>query len=105
MSDTGPLSGPSVKLNRSRRDADVRSYQITNDYSHTVSGAGMAETLTALYRRNEVFWVGLFAVVLGAVLPETLALGGLDVSRLFVVTGGGLLITSVFVVYRPLTPT
>lgn len=66
----------------------------------------MAETLTALYRRNEVLWLGLSAVVLGVLIPETLEFGGIDISRLFVVTGGGLLITSVFVgLYRVLTPT
>jgi hypothetical protein len=63
------------------------------------------ETLRSLYRRNEVFWLGLAAVVLGVLLPETLSLGGIDFSRLFVVTGGGLLITSVFVgLYRHLAP-
>ncbi|WP_135821950.1 hypothetical protein [Halostella litorea] len=65
----------------------------------------MAETLVALYRRNEVFWLGLAAVVLGALLPDTLTVGGLDVPQLFVVTGGGLLVTSVFVgLYRFLAP-
>jgi hypothetical protein len=61
----------------------------------------MTDPLTGIYRRNEAFWLGAFAVVLGAVLPESVAVGGLDVSSLFVVTGGGLLLTSVFVgVYR-----
>lgn len=66
----------------------------------------MGETLTALYRRNEVFWVGLFAVILEVLISETLAFAEIDFSQLFVVTGGGLLITSVFVgIYRFLTPT
>ncbi|WP_115863545.1 hypothetical protein [Halorussus litoreus] len=61
----------------------------------------MVETLRGLYQRNEVFWMGLSAVVLGMVIPGTLAFGEINVSRLFVVTGGGLLITSVFVgLYR-----
>ncbi|PCR90297.1 hypothetical protein [Natrinema ejinorense] len=66
----------------------------------------MSGTLTALYQRNEVFWMGLTAVVLGVLIPGTLAFGGLNLSRLFGVTGGGLLITSVFVgIYRFFTPT
>ncbi|MEF8843621.1 MAG: hypothetical protein V5A62_18680 [Haloarculaceae archaeon] len=66
----------------------------------------MAETLTVLYQRNELFWIGLCAVVLGILLPETLALGEINLSRSFIVTGGGLLITSVFVgIHRRLTPT
>ncbi|WP_226039753.1 hypothetical protein [Natrinema sp. DC36] len=66
----------------------------------------MAETLTALYQRNEVFWIGLSAVILGVLIPDTLAFVGINLSELFVVTGGGLLITSVFVgIYRLLTPT
>ncbi|WP_144240176.1 hypothetical protein [Natrinema altunense] len=66
----------------------------------------MEETLRSLYQRNEVFWLGLSAVVLGIVIPGTLAFGGINLSELFVVTGGGLLITSVFVgIYRLLTPT
>lgn len=66
----------------------------------------MAETLPAFYQRNEVFWMGSSAVALGVLLPESLALGRIDRSRLVVVTGGGLLITSVFVgIYRLLTPT
>lgn len=65
----------------------------------------MAETLTALYQRNEVFWMGLSVVVLGILLPESLGFGGINFPRLFIVTGGGLLITSVFVgIYRLLTP-
>ena len=66
----------------------------------------MVETLTALYQRNEVFWMGLSAVILGMLIPGTLAFGGINLARLLVVTGGGLLITSVFVgIYRFLTPT
>ena len=66
----------------------------------------MAETLRYLYRCNEVFWLGLSAVALGALIPESLAFGGLDLARLFVVTGGGLLVTSVFVgLYRLLART
>ncbi len=74
-------------------------------YAPAPASTGMAETLVALYRRNEVFWLGLAAVVLGALLPDTLTVGGLDVPQLFVVTGGGLLVTSVFVgLYRFLAP-
>jgi len=66
----------------------------------------MVERITALYRRNEVFWLGVAAVVLGIATPESFALGGFGFSHWFVVTGGGLLVTSVFVgVYRFLTPT
>ncbi|WP_246999710.1 hypothetical protein [Halosolutus gelatinilyticus] len=66
----------------------------------------MAETLTALYHRNEVFWLGLSVVVLGVIIPESLEFWGIHLSSWFVVSGGGLLITSVFVgFYRLLTPT
>lgn len=66
----------------------------------------VSETLKALYQRNEVFWMGLSAVILGVVIPETIAFWGINLSRLFVVTGGGLLITSVFVgLYRVFAPT
>lgn len=66
----------------------------------------MPEPLTSLYQRNEVFWAGLFVVLLGVLVLETLAFGGLNFSRLFVVTGGGLLVTSVFVgLYRLLPST
>jgi hypothetical protein len=65
----------------------------------------MTEALTALYQRNEVLWMGLSAVVLGVLPPETFSLGGINISRLFVVTGGGLLVTAVFVgIYGLLTP-
>ena len=50
--------------------------------------------------------MGLSAVVLGILLLIPIKLGGIDFSRLFTVTGGGLLITSVFVsLNRLLTPT
>ncbi len=65
----------------------------------------MAETLTDLYRRNEVFWMGVSAVILGFLIPGAFTIGSIAISRLFTVTGGGLLITSVFVgIYRFLTP-
>ena len=65
----------------------------------------MRETLSGLYQRNEVFWVGLFIVALGVLVPESLFVATLDLSRLFVITGGGLLVTSFFVgLYRLLAP-
>jgi hypothetical protein len=64
----------------------------------------MRETLRSLYRRNEVFWLGLAAVVLGLLVPNAVGAGGINATRLFIVTGGGLLVTSVFVgSYRLLT--
>lgn len=66
----------------------------------------MVETLTALYQRHEVFWLGLSAVILGMLIPEALAFGGINFSELFVISGGGLLITSIFVgLYRLLIST
>lgn len=66
----------------------------------------MKDTLIALYQRNEVFWLGVAAVLLGVLIPGALSFGGLNLSRLFVVTGGGLLVTSVFVgIYRLFVPT
>jgi hypothetical protein len=64
----------------------------------------MLESLTSLYQRNEVFWVGLFIILLGVLVPEMLAFGGLNFSQLFIVTGSGLLITSVFVGFYRLLP-
>ena len=50
--------------------------------------------------------MGLSVVVLGLLFPTTLSFGGMGLLRLFVVTGGGLLITSVFVdIHRLLIPT
>lgn len=50
--------------------------------------------------------MGLSAVILGLLIPGTLAFGGINLSRLLIVTGGGLLITSVFVgIYRFIIPT
>ncbi|MGQ3330910.1 hypothetical protein [Halorubrum sp. FL23] len=66
----------------------------------------MEETLAEVYHLNEVFWLGLVAVVLGVLTPVSLAFGGLNVSSWFIVTGGGLLVTSVFVgIYRFSKPT
>ncbi|WP_435125866.1 hypothetical protein [Halobaculum sp. D14] len=61
----------------------------------------MRERLVGLYRRNELFWVGLLVTILGALTPESLRLWWLDVSNWLVTSGGGLLLASVFVgLYR-----
>ncbi|MHB9285668.1 hypothetical protein ACKVMT_01345 [Halobacteriales archaeon Cl-PHB] len=66
----------------------------------------MAETLTALSQRNEAFWIGLAIFLLGVVTPETLRLGGVELSRTLIVLGGGILVVRLFVgVYRILTTT
>lgn len=52
----------------------------------------MAETLTALSQRNEAFWTGLALFLLGVITPETLLLGGIGLSRLLIVLGGGILL-------------
>ena len=66
----------------------------------------MMESLTALYHRNEVFWVGLSAFILGMVTPHSLAFGGIELARTLFVSGGGLIVTSIFVaIYRILGTT
>lgn len=65
----------------------MRTYRLTNTYRRNTSQERMAETRTALYQRNEVFWLGFSAVLLGVLLPRILAFGGINSSRPFVVTG------------------
>lgn len=63
----------------------------------------MSESLTALYQRNEVFWIGLSALILGIVTPRNLAFGEIGLAKTLFVGGGGLIVTSVFVaIYRTL---
>lgn len=88
------------------RSLRVRMCRLPKVYLLNTTSDSMVETLTALYQRNEVFWVGLSAVILGVLIPEALAFGGINLSELFVVTGSGLLITSIFVgLYRLLAST
>lgn len=57
----------------------------------------MAETLTALSQRKETFWVGLALFLLGVLTPANLLLGGIGLSRVLIVTGGGILVMRLFV--------
>jgi hypothetical protein len=57
----------------------------------------MAESLTALSQRNEVFWIGLTLLLLGVLTPETLSLGGIGLSRVLIILGGGILLVRVLV--------
>lgn len=57
----------------------------------------MVETLTALSQRNEAFWIGLALFLLGVITPESLLLGGIELSRALIVLGGGILLIRTFV--------
>jgi uncharacterized membrane protein len=57
----------------------------------------MAETLTALSQRKEAFWIGLALFLLGVLTPANLLLGGIGLSRVLIVIGGGVLLLRLFV--------
>lgn len=57
----------------------------------------MAETLTALSQRNEAFWIGLALFLLGVITPQPLLLGGIELSRVLIGIGGGILLTRTLV--------
>ncbi|REA00873.1 hypothetical protein DEQ92_18865 [Haloferax sp. Atlit-6N] len=66
----------------------------------------MADTLTELSQRNEAFWIGLALFLLGVITPESLLLGGIELSRVLIWFGGGILIVRVLVgIYRILRTT
>ncbi|MFC7077263.1 hypothetical protein [Haloarcula halophila] len=66
----------------------------------------MADTLTELSQRNEAFWIGLALFLLGVITPETLLLGGIELSRVLIWVGGGILMVRVLVgIYRILKTT
>lgn len=66
----------------------------------------MAKTLTELSQRNEAFWIGLTLFLLGVITPESLLLGGLELSRVLIWVGGGILMVRVLVgIYRILRTT
>ncbi|WP_157533110.1 hypothetical protein [Haloferax profundi] len=66
----------------------------------------MADTLTELSQRNEAFWIGLALFLLGVITPETLLLGGIELSRALIWVGGGILMVRVLVgIYRILRMT
>lgn len=61
----------------------------------------MAETLTELSQRNEAFWIGLALFLLGVSTPDTLLLGGIELSRILIWVGGGILMVRILVgIYR-----
>jgi len=53
----------------------------------------MADTLRALSQRREAFWIGLTLLALGALAPRSLPLGGIELSRVLLVIGAGILLT------------
>ena len=57
----------------------------------------MADTLTALSQRNEAFWIGLAIFALGVITPQDLLLGSVELSRLLIVLGGGILVVRLLV--------
>lgn len=57
----------------------------------------MADTLTELSQRDEAFWIGLALFLLGVVTPETFLLGGIELSRVLIWIGGGILLVRVLV--------
>lgn len=66
----------------------------------------MVETLTELSQRSEAFWIGLALFLLGVITPETLLLGGIELSRVLLWIGGGILLVRVLVgIYRVLRTT
>jgi uncharacterized membrane protein YhhN len=66
----------------------------------------MADTLTELSQRNEAFWIGLALFLLGVITPDTLFLGGIELSRTLIWVGGGILLVRLFVgIYRILRTT
>jgi uncharacterized membrane protein len=66
----------------------------------------MAETLTELSQRNEAFWIGLALFLLGVVTPENLLLEGIELSRVLIWIGGGILLVRVLVgIFRILRTT
>jgi hypothetical protein len=66
----------------------------------------MTDTLTELSQRNEAFWIGLAFLLLGVITPETLLLGGFELSRVLMWVGGGILMVRVLVgIYRTLRTT
>lgn len=74
--------------------------------SHTTFLNNMAETLTELSQRNEAFWIGLVIFLLGVITPETLLLGGIELSRVLIWVGGGILMVRILVgMYRILRTT
>jgi uncharacterized membrane protein len=73
---------------------------------HNNSLNDMADTLTELSQRNEAFWIGLALFLLGVITPETLLLGGIELSRVLIWIGGGILMVRVLVgIYRILRTT
>ena len=66
----------------------------------------MADTLTELSQRNEAFWIGLALFLLGLITPETFLLGRIELSRVLIWVGGGILMVRVLVgIYRILRTT
>ncbi len=54
-------------------------------------------TLIELSQRDEAFWIGLALFLLGAITPETLLLGGRELSMALIWIGGGILMTRLLV--------
>ena len=66
----------------------------------------MAESLTELSQRTEAFWIGVALFLLGVSTPETILLGGIQLSLVLLWVGGGILLVRVLVgIYRILRTT
>jgi uncharacterized membrane protein len=57
----------------------------------------MAETLAELSQRDEAFWIGAAVFLLGVITPETLLLGGIELSEVLTFIGGSILLVRVLV--------
>ncbi len=81
-----------------------RSLEKFNPHNNLLND--MADALTELSQRNEAFWIGLALFLLGVITPETILLGGIELSRVLIWVGGGILMVRVLVgIYRILKTT
>ena len=80
-----------------RAEHEARIGQSGTFNSLDISLDTMAESLAELSQRTEAFWIGVALFLLGVATPETLLLGGIDVSRTLIWVGGGILVVRILV--------